>query len=98
MLELAKEFPSLTVPLITERDQYMVSVLRTLAADSARVVAVVGAGHLAGIRDHWEADIDIQEIQRLPAKRRSWRPYILAFSGLTVATVVVFRWRRSTHY
>jgi pheromone shutdown protein TraB len=33
MLELSKEFPALHRPLIGERDQYMVSVLRTLAAE-----------------------------------------------------------------
>jgi pheromone shutdown protein TraB len=94
MLELAKDFPTIMVPLITERDQWMVAVLRDLARDAPVVVAVVGAGHLSGIREHWEREIDIEEIQRMPPKRRSWRPYLLAAAGLTATTVLVLRWRR----
>lgn len=62
---------------------------------SPQVVAVVGAGHLSGIREHWERDIDVVEIMRMPAKRRSWRPYILALGGLTVASALVLRRRRT---
>lgn len=45
-----QEFPSLLHPLITERDQYMAFMLRRLASRAQAVVAVVGAGHLQGIR------------------------------------------------
>lgn len=38
---------------MTERDLYMIYVMRRLAAFGDRVVAVVGAGHLAGIRQGW---------------------------------------------
>lgn len=58
------------------------------------VVAVVGAGHLAGIQGFWEQEIDIEEISRMPPKRQSLRPYILALTGLTITTVVVFRWHK----
>ena len=61
-----------------------------------KVVAVVGAGHLAGIRDNWEAEIDIEEIQRMPPRRRSWVPMLLLAAGtVTITTFVVVRWRRS---
>lgn len=45
-----QEFPSLLHPLITERDQFMAFMLRKLASRAQTVVAVVGAGHLQGIR------------------------------------------------
>ena len=45
-----QEFPSLLHPLITERDQFMAFMLRKLAARAQTVVAIVGAGHLQGIR------------------------------------------------
>lgn len=35
---------------MTERDLYMTAVLRKLALYGTRVVAVVGAGHLPGIK------------------------------------------------
>lgn len=31
-----------------------------------RVVAVVGAGHLPGMREHWDDEIDLDEICRVP--------------------------------
>ena len=46
----AQEFPSLIKPLLTERDQFMTFMLRKLAGRADTVVAVVGAGHLQGIR------------------------------------------------
>lgn len=46
----SQEFPSLILPLLTERDQYMTFMLRKLASRAHTVVAVVGAGHLQGIR------------------------------------------------
>jgi hypothetical protein len=45
-----QEFPSLIKPLLTERDQFMTFMLRKLAGRADVVVAVVGAGHLQGIR------------------------------------------------
>ena len=45
-----QEFPSLITPLLTERDQYMAFMLRRLASRAHTVVAIVGAGHLQGIR------------------------------------------------
>lgn len=61
---------------------------------ASRVVAVVGAGHLEGIRSNWEADINVEEISQLPPPRRSVRPYLLLASGLALSAVVVVRWRR----
>jgi len=37
----------------------------------SRVVAVVGAGHLPGMREHWDDVIDIEEICRVPQKTPS---------------------------
>lgn len=51
--EFGKAFPGLVRPLLTERDLYMTCVLRRLAAHATTVVAVVGAGHLPGIRYLW---------------------------------------------
>lgn len=92
--ELGREFPQIMAPLIYERDQYMVAVMRQLASSASRVVAVVGAGHLEGIRSNWEADINVEEISQLPPPRRSVRSYLLLASGLALSAVVVVRWRR----
>lgn len=50
ILEFGKEYPGMIGPLLTERNLYMVYMMRKLAAHASSVVAVVGAGHLQGIR------------------------------------------------
>lgn len=37
--------------------------LRLLSKSASKVVAVVGAGHLPGIRENWEKEIDAQEVR-----------------------------------
>lgn len=57
--QLGEDFPSLLAPLIHERDAYMVAGLRTIAhrdpiggnRPCRKIVAVVGAGHCAGMED-----------------------------------------------
>lgn len=57
--EFAVETPALYGALIDERDQYMAAKLRQAAASSGhrKVLAVVGAGHLAGIQRYLVADV-----------------------------------------
>ena len=52
--EFAEQSESLYRPVIEERDRYMAAHLRRIAEErgSGRVLAVVGAGHLAGIEKH----------------------------------------------
>lgn len=68
-------------------------MLRRLAEHADRVVAVVGAGHLPGIRAHWEEHIDIEAIVEMPAERQRsrwrWRRLaLLAAGGLVVGSAV----------
>jgi len=95
--ELSKDFPSLAEPLIFERDRYMVHSLRSVAPFAAKVVAVVGAGHLPGIRENWERDIDIGKIVEVPLPRRGWWPgyrAIGAAAALSAAGLAVYRLSR----
>lgn len=44
-----------------------VYIMRHKLAPMARsVVVVVGAGHLQGIREKWESEVDFDEIMRVP--------------------------------
>lgn len=52
--ELAKEAPSVKEVLVDERNQYIADRISSLKA--GKVVAVVGAGHLKGIRELLEQD------------------------------------------
>ena len=62
------------------------------------MVAVVGAGHLPGMRAKWDQEIDIEEITRMPAKRkphsRSWGRIAVVTAGGVLLTTLIFRYRR----
>jgi pheromone shutdown-related protein TraB len=92
--EVGKEFPTILQTLIRERDQYMVYQLHKLASKATRIVAVVGAGHLAGMRKHWTAEIDVQSLLTVPepAKRRiRWGQLTLFTAGITAAVYCAHR-------
>ena len=66
---------------------------------ASKVVAVVGAGHLPGMRERWNADIDFEEISSMPAvpQKSSWpwkRIALLGISGVALTTVITMRRRR----
>lgn len=64
MGELAREFPEVQLPLIDERDRYLISQVRE--ASGARVLAVVGAGHVAGMQRYLREPVDRAELEKLP--------------------------------
>jgi pheromone shutdown-related protein TraB len=66
LAEVGKSLPVLKNILIDERDQYLAEKIRT--APGEKIVAVVGAGHVPGIKKCWNANIDIQALEQLPPK------------------------------
>ena len=66
--EIAKSLPALKKILIDERNEYIAYKIRT--APGERILAVVGAGHVPGIKEHINDDIDIQALEELPPKRK----------------------------
>jgi len=66
LAEVGKSLPVLKDILIDERDLYLAEKIRT--APGAKIVAVVGAGHVPGIKKYWDADIDIRRLDQLPPK------------------------------
>jgi len=66
--------PSVTTVLIHERDTYIAQKIRDIAEEKKRVVAVVGAGHLQGIKEYLTTKhepVDISALEVVPAKRVS---------------------------
>lgn len=86
--ELAKALPEIKGPLIDERDRYMAQKLIDIAArpganailpDNAepagkvkRVVAVVGAAHVPGMRETFGKPVDLAALERLPPPSKLW--------------------------
>ncbi|MBW1730153.1 MAG: TraB/GumN family protein [Deltaproteobacteria bacterium] len=66
--EVAKSLPEVGQVLIDERDQYLSQKIRN--APGQKIVAVVGAGHLPGIRKYWDKEIDLSGLESLPPKSK----------------------------
>ena len=66
---------------------------------------MVGAGHLPGMREKWNAEIDFAEISQMPELPKSsssgwfgWRRVaLIGISGLAVTALVSYRWRPASY-
>jgi len=67
--EVGKSLPALRMILIDERDQYLAQKIKTAPGD--HIVAVVGAGHVAGIKKYWDTAVDIAPLEVIPPKTRT---------------------------
>ena len=68
LAEIGEALPELRNILIDERDQYLAYKIRT--APGKQIVAVVGAGHVPGIKKYWNASIDLNKLDEIPPKSR----------------------------
>lgn len=64
--EIGKTLPELREILIDERDAYLAHKIKT--APGKKIVAVVGAGHVPGIKSKWDEKPDIDALESLPPK------------------------------
>lgn len=71
MQALGQEFPEIKRRLLDERDLYLAYNIR--AAAGPKIVAVVGAGHVAGIQQHIQEDYEITELTQIPTPSRFWK-------------------------
>ena len=70
MQELKGFSPGAGEVLIDERDAYIAGKLQALPSDK-KVLAVLGAGHLEGVRSHLEApaaELDLSQLDELPSR------------------------------
>lgn len=67
--EVEKSLPVLRNILIDERDRYLAEKIKT--APGKKIVAVVGAGHVPGIKNYINDDIDIKALEQLPLKSKA---------------------------
>ncbi|MBN1457413.1 MAG: TraB/GumN family protein [Sedimentisphaerales bacterium] len=66
MESFAESYPQIKERLLDERDVYLSQKIRN--APGPVVVAAVGAGHVNGIVEHIQQDIDLEPIMQLPPK------------------------------
>lgn len=97
MQELAEYLPEIKETLIDERDQYLAA--KIWASPGKKVLAVLGAGHLAGVQTHLEKiaqkneSVDIAELERLPPPGRSSKilPWLIPAAIILLLLAGFFR-------
>ncbi|MCG2755032.1 MAG: TraB/GumN family protein [Desulfobacteraceae bacterium] len=84
LADVKKSLPVLRNILIDERDRYLAHKIRT--APGKRIVAVVGAGHVPGIKKYWEVNTDINALEKIPPSSMFMRifKWILPLSILSL--------------
>jgi pheromone shutdown-related protein TraB len=86
MREFSKALPEVRISLIDERDKYLAEKIQS--APGTRIVAIVGAGHVAGIKRYLGTKIDIQALDALPPPSPFARLLGMGIPALFVALIV----------
>ena len=87
LAEIGKSMPELREILIYERDAYLSQKIKT--APGKKIVAVVGAGHLPGIKEKLEFEQDLAALETLPPKSK-WTGFFKWFLPICIAGVIGF--------
>ncbi|KAL9457571.1 hypothetical protein AB3S75_006588 [Citrus x aurantiifolia] len=88
--EMSKAFPTLMETLVHERDQYMSSTLLKVATEHSSVVAVVGKGHLQGIKNYWKQPVPVHDLMTIPSPKPAVSALkVLSSLGVAVAGVAI---------
>jgi pheromone shutdown-related protein TraB len=85
--EVGKSMPQVRATLIDERDLYLAEKIRT--APGQTIVAVVGAGHVPGIKQSWDQPIDLQALDTLPPKS-PYTAFLKWFLPFCICALIVY--------
>lgn len=92
--ELGRAVPQIKGPLIDERDQYLASKATEAGRGKQKVVAVVGAAHVPGMKENWGKPVDRAKLEVIPPPGMFWTFLKWAIPILFLAGVVYF-WKDS---
>jgi pheromone shutdown-related protein TraB len=92
--ELGQEFPGLKTVLIDERDTYLAEKIRR--SPGARVVAVVGAGHMHGIRASLSEakPVDLAALETVPPASDAWKWIGWGMPAVIFLAIAWIGWRQ----
>ena len=90
MAAFAKELHEVQVPLIDERDHYLMSSIEN--APGKKIVAVVGAGHVEGIKRYFGQPVDKAELEKIPPARL-WTKIVGWSIPVLILAAFYFGWR-----
>lgn len=83
--DLSKSFPALKKPLVDERDQYLAENIKS--AEGNKVVAIVGAAHVPGIKKEIHHKHDLKRLKQRPPKSKV--PKIIAWTIPAIIIAIV---------
>lgn len=85
--EFTETFPRLKKPLIDERDQYLAQKIKD--APGEKIVAVLGAAHVPGIKEQIKKEHDLKQLRAIPPKS-NW-PKIIGWSiPILILAIIVY--------
>jgi pheromone shutdown-related protein TraB len=88
MAELGDSLPELRQVVIDERDRFMAHMIRH--APGRKIVAIVGAGHVAGIKRNWFRPVDLAELNQIPPGH-ALPSFIKWYLPAFVVMLIIFR-------
>ena len=91
--ELGESFPGLTKVLIDERDAYLAEKIRR--APGRRVVAIVGAGHVEGMRQVLTSGttVELESLETVPPPSHFWKAIGWGMPAVILAAIAWIGWR-----
>ena len=90
--DLAVSFPRLKSTLIDERDQYLAEKIKN--APGKKIVAVVGAGHIPGIKKELFKEHDLNALNHIP-KSANWVKWLLWAIPIAIIIMIISTFRIS---
>lgn len=91
LAEVGQSFPAIRTILIDERDRYLAHNIRT--APGSKIVAVVGAGHVPGIRKYLNIEDDIKHLEEIPPSGKLGQAMQWLFPASIILLVILgFFW------
>lgn len=90
--DLAVSFPRLKATLIDERDQYLAEKIKN--APGKKIVAVVGAGHIPGLKEELFKEHDLNALTFVP-KSANWVKWVLWSIPVALIVIIISTFRVS---
>ena len=84
--DLGKSYPVIRERLIHERDLFLMNSIAH--CEGQKIVAVVGAGHVPGIKEHWKEEVDIEEISKIPPPSQTGKIIKWSIPALIIALFI----------
>jgi pheromone shutdown-related protein TraB len=94
LTELGRAVPQIKGPLIDERDRYLASKALDAGRGKQKVVAVVGAAHVPGMKESFGKEVDRAELEKIPPPSLIWRA-LKWLIPIAFLVALVVGWQRS---